>query len=277
MIEKEFFKRPITIDITTATIGINREDWYCHKPGMTQQEVRETMLIEKFDVVPIVNKQGFFEKYFTLDEADNTKLKVNMIGTSDRLYYLTHVRDAILRMKTENRAHFFLSNGRDQNDIVGLLSLSNYNSREFYVFLFNLISYTERELADLIESNEIDAFKVLTKLSHTKELWEQLKTIRARFEQDRKNNNENDYKEYLYLHHLISLVKAEGKYQKLGYAKGQDFESGTGLLKDLRNKIAHPVKSLVRNLSELSNLDAALNKLYEFKERLEKLPALKTE
>jgi hypothetical protein len=122
----------------------------------------------------------------------------------------------------------------------------------------------------LIESDKTKGFEILEKISHTKELKEQLKIIQVRFEQDEKNENENDYKEYLYLHHLICLVKEEQKYKKLDYRNSQEFESGTGILKDLRNNIAHPVKSLVRNLNDLENLDIGMNKLFELKERLDK-------
>lgn len=69
---------------------------------------------------------------------------------------------------------------------------------------------------------------------------------------------------------MIQLVKEEQKYKKVEYRNSQDFESGTRILKDLRNKIAHPVKSLVQNFTDLENLDNGMNKLYELKERLDK-------
>ena len=269
MVEKEFFTRPINIDITAATIGINKDNWYCHEPGMMRQKVIETMLIQKYDVVPIINKQGFFDTYFTLDKIDNTKLNINKIESDDRIYYLTHIRDVVWRMNTAKKTHFFLSNGRDKNDIVGLLSLSNFNCREFYVFLFSIISYIEREFAALIESDKTKGFEILEKKSHTNELKSQLKTIRERFSKDEKKENENDYKEYLYLHHLIWLIMAEEKYKKLSYSNIQDFENGTGILRVLRNNIAHPVKSLVIDLTDLNNLDIGMNKLYEYKERID--------
>jgi|GEM_PF-2629803 len=269
MSEKDFFNKPLNTDISVATIGINRDDWYCHRPGMKREAVRETMIREKYDVVPIVNGEGVFEKYFTLNQSDNSRLDFNEIRADERLYYLTHVRDAIWKMKTARRTHYFLSNGRTENDIVGLLSLSNFNCREFYVFLFHLISYIEREFAALVISGKDAGFAILSKQAHTKELKDQLKIIQQRFEEDEDKGIENDYKEYLYLHHLIWLVKAENQFTKLGYKNGEAFENGTSVLKDIRNNIAHPVRSLVRNLKDLDNLDTGLNKLYEFKGRLD--------
>lgn len=169
-----------------------------------------------------------------------------------------------------SNAHIFLTNGKGENDIVGLLSLSNFNCREFYVFLFSLVSYIEREFAALIESDKETGFRTLTTFSHTEDLKDQLEIIKQRFKDDEEKENENNYKEYLYLHHLIFLIKSEKQFKKLGYKNGEEFEKGTKYLRDIRNNVAHPVRSLVRNLKDLENLDIGLQKLYEFKGRLDK-------
>jgi len=270
MIEKESFTRSIETELNVAQIGINREDWYCHRPGVERDHIIKTMLREGFEVVPVMNKKGEFLQYFTLSENDKTKLSVNKIKAEDRLYYLTHVRDAVWKMKAENRTHYFLSNGKNENDIVGLLSLSNFNCREFYVFIFTLLSYVEREFAILIESNEKNAFEILAKESKTKDLQNQLLGIKERINSDKEKNNENNYKEYLYLHHLIWLVVEEKGYQKLGYKDAEVFRKGTSGLKHLRNNIAHPVRSLVRSTEDLEKLHIGLSKLYEFKGCLDK-------
>ncbi len=266
MKEKDFFTRQINIDITAATIGINKDDWYCYKPDMLQNDILNTMKTKKFDIVPIQNKSNIVKTFYTIESS---QLKTNSISEDDKIYYLTHVLDVVWKMNKLQKTHFFLSNGRDENDIVGLLSLSNFNCREFYIFLFNIISYIEREFATLIKSDQKEAFKILEKCAQNDELKGQLNLIKDRFNLDVKNDNENDYKEYLYLSQIIQLIKEEKKYLDLGYSKENDFESGTGQLKSLRNNIAHPVKSLVRNLSDLSLLQKSMEKLFDFKERLD--------
>ena len=94
--------------------------------------------------------------------------------------------------------------------------------------------------------------------------------IQPRIIEDEEKDIQNDYREYLYLHHLVWLVKSEKKYVDLGYNTAQVFETGTSGLKELRNNIAHPVRSIVRTLADLDKLDVGLSKLYEFKERLDK-------
>ena len=265
MREKELFKKSINIDITVATIGISSENWYCTNPGMKMEDIRTTMLQKNYDVVPIINKHKVFNSYFTISKPDNLKLLVNEITQDDRMYYLTHVRDAVWRMNKTKKTYFFLSNGHDENDIVGLLSLSNFNCREFYVYLFSLISYIEREFAGLIDSDKTKGFQILERMSQTEEQKGQLRSIVDRYNE----GIENDYKEYLYLQQLILLIKGESNYEKLKYKNSRDFESGSAQLKNLRNNIAHPVKSIVRNLNDLNKLDSGINKLYEFKVRLD--------
>lgn len=267
MIEKHLFKCPINIEISVATLGINKDDWFCHKPGMQTDFVKKAMIMNGYDIAPIINKQEKFDKYYCLDE--NKELKVENIKDTDRLYYLTHVSDAIWKMNNEKRKHYFLSNGKNKDDVVGLLSLSNFNSREFYVYLFSLISYIEKELAKLIDSDDNEAFISLEKKANNDDLKNQLKIIIKRYNKDKQNDSENNYKEYLYLHHLLWLISSERKYKLLDYSNESDFIKHTGKLKNIRNNVAHPIKSLVRNLKDLENLHIGLSKIYDLKNRVE--------
>ena len=269
MREKEFFTRKHYNDITAATIGINKEDWYCYEPGMSQKNVAETMLLKNYDIVPILNDNDVCDGYYTLNKDENTILVPNKIEIDDTIYYLTHINDVIWQMKTTNKKFLFLSNGRVENNIVGFLSLSNFNSREFYIYLYSIISYIEREFAVLIESDKTNAFLILDEREQTKKSKDQLKGILNRIVKDENNNNENDFKEYLYLHHLIWLISEEKKFIDLKYTDKHEFEKEIEILRDLRNNIAHPVKSIVRNFSDLEELERGMNKLYEFKERIE--------
>lgn len=266
MIEKEQFKKTFIIEPTAASIGINREDWFCYKRGVSQKKVLDTMIKKQYDIVPKLNPDGNLTKYYTAD-LKSKKLIDNQINEGDCLYYMTHVRDLIVLMNKEKRSHYFLKNVRDE--IVGLTSLSNINCREFNVYLFSLISYVEKEFANLIQSDMNDGVAILSKLAQSNYEENQLKSILKRYERDRLFNIENDYKEYLYIHHLIDLVKNEGGYKSIGYTSSVEFEEGTNFLRDIRNHIAHPVKALVRNISDLPRLEESLFKLYELKQRLD--------
>lgn len=265
MIEKEYFTKPIEIEITAAIVGINKDDWFCHNPGDKQSDIISKMQKENYDIVPIQNQHGLCTNYFTLKE---NKLTSHKIEQKDKIYYLTHIRDIIWSMAENKKTHYFLTNGRNENDIVGLISLSNLNNRDFYMYLFNTISLLEVEFAKLIKSEKTEAFEILNQAATTDELRTQLKEILNRIKEDEKNENENDYKEYLYLSNLITLIKKEQKFKVLNYSSVENFEKHIGILKDIRNGVAHPVKSLVRNFDDLVRINKGVLKIFEIKERL---------
>ena len=272
MREKELFKRRQYFDITAATLGISREDWYCYKNGMTQAEISQTMLAEKFDIVPIEKSNGEVLRYYKLVEASNGTLETCDIQADDKLYYATQIGDVISIMNKNKKTHYFLTNLKSNNDILGLISLTNFNNREFYVYLYSLISYVEKELSSLILSNKDQAFEILDKKydeSDDDNLKEQWSEIKRRYRDDMSKSNENNYKEYLYINQINCLIAEEGGFKKLGYTKAEIFLSGTGIIKGVRNGISHPVKSLVKDLNDLKKIEKSLIKLYELTERLE--------
>ncbi len=103
MIELASFTKKLDIELTIAVIGINCEDWYCYDPAinMSNEEIRETMVIKGYDVIPISDDKGRCNKYFRINEDDDNKLECNKIEEIDKIYYLTHVRDVIWKKRKE--------------------------------------------------------------------------------------------------------------------------------------------------------------------------------
>ena len=265
MIEKEHFIKRNQFEITAATIGINKEDWFSYKPGDDKSEIILKMQKEKYDIVPINNKFGKCTSYFTLNDD---KLNTSKIADKYKIYYLTHIRDVIWSMVENDSKHFFLTNGRNENDIVGLISLSNFNNRDFYIYLFNSVSFLEVEFARLIESEKTEAFEILNYNANSKEQQAQLTEILNRIKEDENNGIDNNYKEYLYFSHFITLIIAKKIYISLDYKSVESFEKNIGILKLIRNTVAHPVKSLIRNSEDLVKLNKGISKIYELKEKL---------
>lgn len=269
MIEKYSFKAKFIFEPNAASIGISSDDWYCHRPGMTRDEVRTTMKENKYDIVPIVNTQGAVTSYFTLNGNNTNEIYSSKITQGDTIYYLTHIKDVIWLMTLNKRSHYFLSNYQNE-EIIGLISLSNLNCREFNLYLFSMLAFIEKELSNLISTNEGDALEFLKFKFNDENGTNQLKSIQVRISEDRDRNIDNDFKEYLYIHHLVQLVVKENQFERIGYSTAQDFVANTKPLKEIRNTVAHPVKSLVRNFEDLAILQKGLSKLYELKFNLEK-------
>jgi hypothetical protein len=268
----EHFRRTQSAEPTAATIGINRAEWFAHKPAMSRQEVLNTMLDKRYDIVPIERKTGEVEQYFVFDNDGSLKIQKIDFG-KDTAYYLLHVADLIKLMIKNDKTHYFLVSYKDEKSILGLVSLSNFNCKEFYIYMYGLISYVEMELARLLQNfSEKEAFKILDKYAlNNDELTLQLSNVNDRLDKDRYNNNETSYLDYLYLNQLLFIVSQSDYLNNMEYRKADDLLVGTGILRDVRNIIAHPVKSLVSNMEDLANLYVALNKIYEIKAKLEKI------
>ena len=268
-IEKDLFKSKVSFEPNAAMIGISCDDWYCHKAGMSRDEICSTMQEKKYDIVPMVNDNGKVTSYFTLNENKVAEINSTEITESDTIYYLTHIKDVIWLMNLNQRSHYFLAN-YENKEIIGLISLSNLNCREFSLYLFSMLALVEKELSNLITTDEALAIEYLENKFMDEGGRKQLESIKNRLSDDRAKEIENDYKEYLYIHHLVQLVNMEKRFKELGYNNEQDFIKNTKPLKDIRNAVAHPVKSLVRNFDDLANLQKGLNKLYEFRYGIEK-------
>ncbi|MCH8568334.1 MAG: hypothetical protein LAT67_08730 [Balneolales bacterium] len=267
MLEKTSFHKSFDTDIIVANIGINRDDWFCYKHGDKQSEIRDIMLKKKFDIVPVLKKNGDVNEYFQLT-ADK-QLYTTLIDESHKLYYRTHIHDVIWKMTEEGRDFYFLTHGRSGDNIIGLISLCNFNCREFYIYLFGLISFVERELATMITCDFDEAFQILKNRAQNDDLQKQVTLVQKRFYHDREMNSDNDFREYLYLGQLISLLCEKEEYLKLGYTEEKSFIKNTGKVREIRNRVAHPVKSLIKNHEDLKNLKKGLDKLYELKNNIE--------
>jgi hypothetical protein len=60
--------------------------------------------------------------------------------------------------------------------------------------------------------------------------------------------------EYLYLSDFVSVIYTSGLFSELGYDNARKFEFEFRKLVKLRNTIAHPTKSLVKNLESCETL-----------------------
>ena len=267
MLEKTSFHKNFDTDIIVANIGINREEWFCYKPGDDFSKILALMVKEKYDIVPSLNKRGDVAGYLYINEDE--ELKSTQIEDSHKLYYRTHIHDVIWKMSEEERDFYFLTHGRSGDNIIGLISLCNFNCREFYIYLFSLLSFVERELATMITYSYEEAFKILAKRANNGELKNQLKSVEERFYEDQQVNRDNDFKEYLYLTQLLWLLCEQKGYKNLNYNNEASFVGNTSMLKEIRNNVAHPVRSLVRNHKDLKNLRKGLDKLYELKSKIE--------
>jgi hypothetical protein len=267
MQELSHFKYSDRDDLTAAILGISSIDWVAkHEMEISQglTGIFSIMSENRFDIIPVHNQSGLVDRYIItkkwgLYELENLQEK-EIDFREDVIYYLTHVRDVLRLMNERNRNFYFLGN---HSEIVGLITLANFNDKHFYFWLYKKLVQLEKGMAKLIRShrseeeilNKINLIS-LQKFGNGKHFLSSLR----RFEKDQTKGLDAPILEYLYFSQLCQLIIYFNLQPKKGLVK-DDFESDLDVLKDVRNIIAHPTKSLVSSPNDLKVLWRGVKKM----------------
>jgi hypothetical protein len=267
MEELNFFKFEDRDDFYAATLGISSLDWTSTTTkefSKNKAGVVETMSQNRFDILPAQRKSRNFD--FCISTATWGDFNAAGIGQrkidikEDVIYYLTHVRDVLRLMHEKNRNFYFLSN---HSDIIGLVTIANFNDKQFYFWLYKKLVILEKGLSGFIKN-----------LNSNQEILETIKQFSVeendpngyfsqvlnRFTEDEKKGSDAEIFEYLYFHQLCKLIIHFRLYSKLGLTKA-DFESGLGYLNKIRTLVAHPSRSVINNPGDLALLWKGIKKM----------------
>lgn len=258
---KSEFKSSPHPRVTAAQIGINKLDWICLDSKYDEQ-ARSLMSQNKFDILPIINEKGSFEQYYaTRQWNDYTALNLNNIDLGSTIYYGTGIRDLIKRFHKEKRYFYFLS---DYQEIVGLVSFANLSCQAVYNYLYYIISSIENGVSGFLQKRIDDQLilKLFEEKSSEKSLVDVKDTNHYQNTLNRYNRDNQEYSIYSYLDFKdLGLIITRndkyltGKEKKLKkyYAK---FE---GSYNDLRQKVMHPVKTLLTTPQSVAEIDELLD------------------
>lgn len=248
MLEDLFYRRENVTDVDAAVVGISRLRWKAltHEEAMPER-AREVMKHHQFDVLPVTDDSEAVRSYFrTVSWGDYSAVEKCEIDYEDVIPQQTPLRSVIQQFAEQNRHFYFLSN---EHHITGLISVVNLNSRHARIFLFGLLSELEVRMSQLVQS-EIHRGN----LAETTVLEIANDDVRTRYAEDKKNQVERDVVEYLYLTTLCKIIRKQELHPVLGYESKKHFADAFGRLVDLRNDVAHPPKSLVRDASSAAKL-----------------------
>ncbi|MFG0252361.1 MAG: hypothetical protein ACF8NJ_05745 [Phycisphaerales bacterium JB038] len=199
------------------------------------------MKANRFDVLPINPGSGPPREFFvTTNWGAFDAVERRRITYSDVIEQWTSVRDLIRLLAERERNYLFLAN---EGQVTGLVSIAHLNCRQVRVYLYALLADLERRLADHLRLllNEDEILRAI-----------EGSPVAGRFRRDRKAGVEADATEYLLFSDLIELASEAGLIQDL------DMSTATHLdlrkVKELRTKIAHPIKSVVGNATSVRGL-----------------------
>jgi hypothetical protein len=263
-IRKQFEYNP-NIDLTAAHIGINKWDWETID-SEDDEVAKEIMKTKKYDVLPIVEKNGKVLKYFsTRAWNDYDKLNLNNIEEKNSIYYRLSVNDLIRKFNEDDRHYYFLTNHKD---VLGLVSYVNLNCQAVYNYLFQIIADIERSVSYILKEN-INQREILDYFKHSSDI--HLNEVAKRFEEAAEQGQDNTIFEHMYLqtvgitlnkfhNRLPSNIKQLNKYSSKF--------SPDNIYGKLRNRVMHPVRPILNEKATIKEMNELLSDYTEIKELL---------
>ncbi len=274
MEEKKYFVYNKDDELVASHLGIHKSQWHYETDKRIKENEQDVLLQMKqrgYDVVPIwcEKRKEYCSYYHTIIPGTYSSGKIKKIDLSrDSIYYLTHIEDTIRLLIEKDHNFFFLNN---YSDIVGIITLADFNSRYFYNWLHFKLTELERKLGNsLLSYQSVNIiYEKAQKISLIEN--EEGKLFREsidRYQNDSSHNAQLLFIEYLYLSQLIFLFKEFKLFEKLGYKNRGEFENNMSKLKEIRNIVAHPIRSLVINKESLTNLWKGIKKINELNSKL---------
>lgn len=267
MIEEIFFQDEGQVKITAASVGISKLRWtFINENEIDNDRHLFLMSNNRFDHLPIVNRSGSVTEFFrTLEPNNYSKIEKSKINFDDIIPLDTNIREVIEKFATQNRTFFFL---RYQKNISGLITLGNLNCKQVQIYIFSLICELERELGEFLNKNLtnneiIEWVEVMSISSDQKKKYNNiLKTYNRLLDLDL----ENQLTEHFFLSDFFSIIKDKNLFNNLDYSKKEWEEMKN--INGLRNRIAHPSKSLLDKNKTIHDLKKQLNQIEDLLYRL---------
>lgn len=269
MKEIHFFLKDQFPDVHAALPGINKYDWVYASKDQRKEKAFQMMSSNRFDILPIKERDGGYLSYFKTSEWGNFSNKEIVkcdILAEDRIYFLTRLRDVIREFAEKERNYFFLDNHKD---ILGLITIGNLNSKHVYLYLYNLILQLENYMgsalynAGLDDKELVNVFKRINNPMRVKE-------VINRFEKDQAKGADFRFVEYLYLSDYKSIYEDKKIKEKLKI-RCSEFPDVLQNINKIRNVVAHPNKSLIRNENSMKELTKAIDILEELSNEFREL------
>lgn len=256
MKELRYFKETGIPEINVALAGVCKMDWEFTNSTEPSHAAQEKMKANCFDILPTVESDGTIVKYFKTNQwgnYDTSNINLHNINHDDRIYYLTHIHDAIIKFAISGRNFFFLDN---QSEIIGLITIGNLNCKHVYLYLYHLIIELEQKLSDFITHNGISD-KELIEIFENRVSSCNAKDALKRYKEDNQNGYDYKFLEYVYLMDLVYIYKFK-KLTKLLDLSNTAFEKHIKDINKIRSIVAHPNKSLIRTQNSILDLRDAI-------------------
>lgn len=247
---KKYFEYTPDLELIVAQIGINKWDWQCVERN-DEILAKRIMTHNRFDILPISTKNGVTHYFQTERWGDFSTVKIREIGEEDVIYYRLSFIDLIRKMINEKRNHYFLV---DSSEILGLVSLNNLNSIPVYNYIYQITASLEQLVSNYLrtlfdEEEVLEWLKASNDQLSKKVVWEFIKL--------KEKNADNSIFDHLYFPSLGTILKKGELILKQVNPELLNYRTkfcAGNLYWEIRNTVAHPVKSLFVDATSVQKL-----------------------
>jgi hypothetical protein len=255
LIHEFHFQREGVVDINAAVVGISRSRWTAVTPDdASTDHAQKVMKANGFDILPIYDGRRVREYFHTRDWSDYTSIGQKAITYRDVISYQTPIRDVIKGFAADKRYFYFLD---AENRIVGLVSVANLNCKQVQTYLFSLFCELETAMAAYLSSGMTQA-EIRNAFSQSQS--PKFSEVESRYKTDLRRGVDAPYVEYLYFSDLIRLITPK-QWASLNLSPAR--QAILKELKEWRNRVAHPTKSLIRKPEDVESLWHSLDSVEE--------------
>jgi len=235
--------------LSAIEIGISRRNWEYMRESNSKEECLAFMAEKRYDVLPLKNARGLFEKFWITHDWNDFS-DVTLMGKKDLPMIRYDAKfETILEYFSQHKKRFFLL--RKGAEVIGLISVANFGYREIYRRLYNLLSELEIGLADWIfqKVGQDEVFSILMSKSESGNS----RAVLGQYLLDRHNGIEGSLKEYLFLSSLHKVVFDRKLYLELGFDK-KTWNGFAEPLFETRNSVAHPIRRIIKDESDFERV-----------------------
>lgn len=260
------YEAPLAQGLQAAQLGVSSRHWVSYPAQPVAGEPpAQRMRRLRIDVLPITQQAEAYvlQYYATAVFGDYSTVQQHNVQFSDTLQATTGLRELIHRFARQERHFFFLT---FENRVTGLVTQADLNRRPVSGYLYNLLCEAELRLAafiyqQLTEERLLAFLETERQTTVSSNRQRILTEVLEQFRHDQQSGLDTRLTEYLYFTDLLEIIQAHDLHRKLGYSSNQ-FEK-LGSLNEMRNVVAHPVRSLVTHEDTVARLDRRLHRLEE--------------
>ena len=261
-----YFTKPNVVEVNAALVGISRGGWVSVPDQSDKSSNLALKLMKKynFDIIPIdSNEETISNFYKTKNWGGFDDNEISEIDENCTIHFRTPIDHVISKMERLGVEYFLLSNSEDR--IVGLITSSNLNCRDFGTLLFSHIIGFEMAMTQFIES-EISEDEIESYAMGKKDLGK-------RIDDAKKANAELPTIQLLSLSDLIGLFEKSGCWRNLGFESKSKCHKMTQKVIELRNDVAHQGtgKTIINSKRSVPMLWKTMRDLKKYTTNLQRL------